>query len=140
MLYEVITISYDMIIEYALFPKDVQQQNEIILSLAKYLIENSMTYEETLPVTTTQPYTYLDGKESLIEKVLANLRLNKYATAQNVVDKLIEQYEISDEYTQDEKRIIAGIRYEMLANNFSINNRRITSYNVCYTKLLRILA
>ncbi len=116
-------ISYDMIIEYALFPKDVQQQNEIILSLAKYLIENSMTYEETLPVTTTQPYTYLDGKESLIEKVLANLRLNKYATAQNVVDKLIEQYEISDEYTQDEKRIIAGIRYEMLANNFSINNR-----------------
>ena len=71
----------------------------------------------------SKPYTYLEGKDSLISKLKKNLRLNAYATPENCMDKLIEMYEISDKYTDEEVRTLAGIRYEMLFTQFAVGNR-----------------
>ncbi len=58
------------------------------------------------------------------------INLNVYATAENCIDKLIDDYDISDKYTDEEIRIIAGIRYEMLLKNFSISNKFILAQDV----------
>ena len=57
------------------------------------------------------------------------INLNVYATAENCIDKLIDDYDISDN-TDEEIRIIAGIRYEMLLKNFSISNKFILAQDV----------
>ncbi len=111
---------YNIIIEYSFFPKDKQEQNRIILELAKLLEADGIRWLDSLPITREQPYSYTDDIESSdVKRVLSKLRLNDYATAENCIDKLVENYEISSEYTRDEQRIIAGIRYEMILADFS---------------------
>ncbi len=112
--------SYDIIIEYSFFPKDKQQQNEILLSLAKLLEKEGLVWLDSTPITREEPYAYTaDVESSDVTRILSKLRLNSYATAENCIDKLIESYEISSDYTRDEQRIIAGIRYEMILADFS---------------------
>jgi len=116
-------VSYNVIIEEAFFPNDNALQNEIILKTAKFLKEGNFPLVENIPISTEQPYTYLTDKDTLVSKLKTNLRLNKYATPQNCIDKLIEKYEIADTYTDEEVRIIAGVRYEMISTQFSVGNR-----------------
>ena len=49
--------------------------------------------------------------------------MNVYATADNCMDKLKEDYDIDDSYTPEEQRLLAGIRYEMQLRGFSLSNR-----------------
>lgn len=114
-------VAFNVIIEQAFFPKDVQEQNDVILRFAKLLQNEKIAWEETIPITKTQPYSFISGKDSTVTKVLEDLRLNKYATAQNCIDEIIKKYKIADKYTDEEKRIIAGIRYEMIFTQFSVN-------------------
>ena len=57
-----------------------------------------------------------------IAEMKKNLRLNQYATAENCLDKIRSDYGIGDEYSAEEQRILAGIRYEMLLRGFSMSN------------------
>ena len=116
-------VGFNVIIEAAFFPTDVQAQNEIILNTAKILKQNNFAWVENIPISAQAPYTFTEGKDDQIAKMKTNLRLNTYATPQNCMDKLIEQYKISDKYTPEEIRTIAGIRYEMLATQFSVSIR-----------------
>ncbi len=129
-------LSYDAIIEYALFPKDMQKQNELILKFTKLLKKENLKWEESLPVSKKKPYVFTkDGKvnfERKFSEVIEQLRLNKYATAENVIDSLIKKYEISDKYTDEEIRDIAGVRYEMGINLFSKNVRYTFIKNIPY--------
>ncbi len=112
--------SYNIIIEYSFFPKDKQEQNRIILETAKLLQSDGLTWLDSTPVTFTEPYEYTADQESSdVTRILNKLRLNSYATASNCIDKLIENYDIGEEYTAEEQRIIAGIRYEMILADFS---------------------
>ncbi len=112
-------VSYDVIIEYSFFPKDHESQNEIILGIAKLLQADGLEWIDETPITFTAPYEYTSEKESDINRILDKLRLNSYATAENCIDELIKDYDISDEYTDQEKRIIAGVRYQMILSDFS---------------------
>lgn len=118
-------VGFNVIVERAFLPDDLQKENEIILMTAKLLEKDGEEWIENIPITKTYPYEYLPDRERDINVMLDNdhLRLNVYATAENCVDELIRRYEISDEYTREEKRIIAGVRYEMLCRNFSLSNR-----------------
>lgn len=116
-------VTFDVIIEYALFSKDKQEQNKIILELASFLEKNGVKWEDNLPVTYTYPFEYTDQKEKMFNNVMKNLNVNVYATADNCVTALIDKYDISDSYTNEEKRIIAGIRYEMIYQGFSMSTR-----------------
>ncbi len=131
-------VEFDAIIEYALFPSDRQKQNEIILEFAKLLLKEGVAREENLPISTTKPYTYISGKDKAVSTALEKLRLNAYATPQNCIDKLQEMYEISDKYTDDEIRIIAGVRYEMIYTQFSKDNRFVIAKNIPKETVLKI--
>lgn len=118
-------VGFNVIVEKAFFPSDAAQQNDILLRVARLLEKDGLGWEESIPITRTQPYTYLEGREKDISVMLDDdhLRLAVYATAQDCIDELITKYKISDAYTEEEKRIIAGIRYEMLLRDFSVSNR-----------------
>lgn len=117
----------DIVIHYAFFPKDNQEGNKILLNVYRELAEKGHEVEDVFPVTKDFPYEYTQPDTEEITKLL---NLNVYATADNCVDKLISDYEISDDYSFEEQRIIAGMRYSMLAKDFSYSNDFILAKDV----------
>lgn len=119
--------STDIVLQKALFPEDYQEGNRILLEAYYALVECGYTFEESIPVSKTTPYTFTEENS---EEIISRLNLNVYATAENCIDKLISDYEIDKSYTDEEKRIIAGMRYEMLVKEFSYANDLILAENV----------
>ncbi len=92
--------------------------NDIILSLITLLDENSVEHKDRLPIEYTSPYNFIDGEST--EKLIKTLDLADYATAANCLTRLIERYELEN-YTLDQQRKIAGVRYSMEIEDFSIS-------------------
>ncbi|MBQ8826983.1 MAG: hypothetical protein IJ007_07815 [Oscillospiraceae bacterium] len=116
-------VGYNVILEKAFLPSDKQEMNRIIIEIAHILEEDGVEWIDTLPITDKKPYEFLEARESDIAKLRKNISVQPYATAENCIDEMIKQYEIDESYSQDEKRIIAGIRYEMVLHSFSLSNR-----------------
>lgn len=111
----------DIVLRSALFPEDNAEGNSILLKTYNELKSRGYTVELNIPVSQSAPYVFTgDDKEN--EKLRSDLSLNVYATAENCIDKLISDYKISDSYSEAEKRIIAGLRYELTLKDFSYNN------------------
>lgn len=109
----------DIVLQKAFFPEDLAEGNDVLINVYMALIGHSYKFKESLPITMTEPYEFT---EENVSRVRENLHLNVYATAENCIDKLISDYEISDDYSAREKRIIAGMRYAMIENEFSYSN------------------
>jgi len=131
-------VAFCVIIENAFFPPDNTKANEILNKTVKILKEYNYDYIESIPISFEKPYTFKENREDDIEKLKALINLNVYATAENCIDKLIDDYDISDKYTDEEIRIIAGIRYEMLLKNFSISNKFILAQDVSTDVITKI--
>lgn len=116
-------VGYNVILEKAFLPSDKQEMNRIINEIADILAQDGVEWIDTLPITAERPYRFLDSRESDIAKLRKNINVQPYATAENCIEEMIKQYEISESYTEDEKRVIAGIRYEMVLHSFSLSNR-----------------
>ncbi|HBB71762.1 MAG TPA: hypothetical protein DCZ71_04055 [Ruminococcus sp.] len=90
----------------------------------------------TVPAAATEPAPTEPATEAAaydeaaVNKMIELLKLNVYATADNCIDKLIADYSISDKYTPEEQRIIAGMRYEMLISDFSYSNPLVLAKDV----------
>ena len=117
----------DLVLQKAFFPDDNAQGNRILLDIYGALAEKGYRFKESIPITKEYPYEFTQEDNS---EIIGLLSLNVYATAQNCIDKLISDYEISDSYTENQKRIIAGMRYEMLLKEFSYSNDLILASNV----------
>ncbi len=116
-------VGFNVIIDDTYFPSDNKEANEILIQTVRILKEAKLEWNETLPVTDSAPYEYEKNRDSDVEKLKTLIGVNVYATAENCIDKLIDDYEISEtEYSAEEQRIIAGIRYEMKLRDFSLGN------------------
>ncbi|MDO5560003.1 MAG: penicillin-binding transpeptidase domain-containing protein [Oscillospiraceae bacterium] len=115
-------LGFSITIEKASFPGDDRQANEVILKIASFLTGEGYSYNDSLPITKTQPFDFIDNGEQDISSLKSSIGVNVYATAENCIDKLIDDYSINDSYTLEQKRIIAGIRYEMQQRDFSLEN------------------
>ena len=109
----------DLVLRMAFFPTDLQEGNKALLGIYRALEERGIKFKETIPISFNKPYVF---KSDDTEELISDLNLNIYATADNCIDKLISDYEISDKYTDEEKRIIAGMRYQMIDKDFSYSN------------------
>lgn len=125
----------DIVLQKAFFPEDLAEGNKILLDVYKELANARNVFEEVLPVSFEMPYVYT---EEDTERVTELLNLNVYATAENCVDKLISDYEIDESYTQEEKRIIAGLRYAMIAKDFSYNNDLLLARDVSQSTVIKL--
>ena len=115
-------VGYNVIIQAAFFPDDLNDGNEVLLKLSELLENDGVSWIESIPVTMEAPYEFLPDSDAAVEKLKKKIGVNVYATAENCIDKLKEDYQISDSYSEHEQRIIAGLRYEMEIRNFSIGN------------------
>ncbi|MBQ3162419.1 MAG: hypothetical protein IJC04_09880 [Oscillospiraceae bacterium] len=114
---------FNVVIEKAFFPSDKAEMNRIICGIAEILAEDGVEWIDTLPISMDRPYTYLEARESDIVKLRKNINVQHYATAEDCLVEMYKQYEIDDSYTEKQKRIIAGVRYEMIIRSFSLSNR-----------------
>ena len=113
-------VSYNVVINSSFFPDEKAEQNEVILRLAKLMEEDGLMWIDELPITREAPYEYTEDEDSQnVRRIFTKLRLNTYATPQNCIDALIKSYDISEDYAESEKRIIAGVRYQMILADFS---------------------
>ena len=106
----------DIVLQKAFFPQDLQEGNRILLELYRALEKHGYVFDEELPITRDTPYVFTKDD---VSEVVEDLNLNVYASAENCIDKLISDYKIADDYSDEEKRIIAGMRYQMIAKDFS---------------------
>ena len=100
-------------------------ENEVVYRILTVLLENGEEWNESLPITKTQPYRFVDGKETSIDSLKSRLKLGVYATVENCMNALYEQYEISDSYSEPMRRYIAGVRYEMSLKDFNYRNKYV---------------
>ena len=117
------SVGYNIIIEPDSFPKDNESGNEVLLQLLHLLADVDVTFEESFPISKKAPFTFTTDNQDTLDEIRTTLNLNLYATAENCMDRLIDEYEIADTYTEEEKRMIAGIRYEMQLRGFSMSNQ-----------------
>ena len=109
----------DLVLQMAFFPTDLQEGNKALLGIYRALAEHGYKFKETIPVSFSKPYIFT-SKDT--DELISDLNLNVYATAENCIDKLISDYEIDEKYSDEEKRIIAGMRYQMIDKDFSYSN------------------
>lgn len=107
---------------FVLFNAD--DPNGYLLQLAETCLENGIEYEETLPLSQTTPYMYtLDELSSTDQyyyrKFLLSRGWDADMTAENLAKKLKSAYHISDEYTEEQARLIMGLRYELDLPNYA---------------------
>lgn len=116
-------VGFNVVIEKAFFPSDKQEMNRIIRDIAAIMKQDGVEWTDTLPISFSEPYSFENDRDRDIAKLRKNISVQPYATAADCIDAMVTLYEIDPAYTSAEKRIIAGVRYEMYLRSFSLSNR-----------------
>ena len=97
-------------------------ENEVIYRILTILMKHGDEWNETLPITRTQPYQFEKDRDNAVDSLKSRMKLGVYATVENCMNALYENYKISDQYEEPMRRCIAGVRYEMELKGFNNNN------------------
>lgn len=131
-------VGFNVVIEKAFFPSDDDARNETILLTAEMLDDDNVEWIDNLPITTETPFKFDNDRDKDISKLREQINVQVYATAEECIDAMIEKYSIADKYSAKEKRIIAGIRYEMEIKDFSVSNRYIFAQDIPMHTVVRL--
>ncbi len=107
---------------------DRDNQNAVLLKLAKLLKVNGVSYFDTLPLSAAAPYSYTfapdneQEKKKVDEFLSSSKKAPKDPDAEGFMRWLKEKYSIDPALSEADQRIIAGIRYEMEQRDFSTYN------------------
>ena len=114
-----------------------QDLDTILQKIVELLRENGESWNDTLLIG--QPdaagnYTFTAEQgnskdQKALSTVKENLGLQQYATANDVMEKLVEDYGLSD-FSPEWQRVLGGIHYEMQLQAFSNVNNFIMAENV----------
>lgn len=129
---------FNVIIEKAFFPSENSEINRVIWGIAHILDRDGVEWIDNLPITAEKPYEYIEGQDSSIVRLRKNIGVQHYATATDCLDAMYNIYEIDDSYSEREKRVIAGIRYEMFSRSFSLSNRYIVAEDIPMDTVVRL--
>ena len=93
--------AYAVVFDYNYFPVGTseqarERQNAIILELIRLLQRQGEEWNDTLPITTAAPYTFLEERERSVAALKKTLRLAEYATADNCMAALIKTYRLEN--------------------------------------------
>ncbi|MDE7399840.1 MAG: hypothetical protein K2N06_09970 [Oscillospiraceae bacterium] len=113
-------------------------QNTIIYRVLTVLRKNGEKWNDSLPITKTQPYSFVSGKESEVAEMKQRLNVGSYATVDNCIFQLYKTYKIDDKYDEQMKRYIAGVRYEMDRMDFSARNEFVLASGISEGAVLEL--
>ena len=118
-------VGYDLVINQLMLTGDV---NELVMDLVEILQSCGEEWNDTMPISSPGEgghYTSTDGDDTSAQNRLAKLKdnigLQQYATADQVMAKLVERYKLED-YDPQWQRVLAGVRYQMQLEDFSASN------------------
>lgn len=129
---------FNAVIEKAFFPSDDKSVNRIILTVAEVLREENVEWEDALPITRTVPFEYEEERESEVAKLRTRIGVQVYGTAEECIAAMETLYGIDDDYTEEQKRVIAGVRYTMQLRDFSVSNRYTFAEDIPMAAVVRI--
>lgn len=102
-----------------------EERNRIILSLIRLFERNNAPWINEFPIylNIDGEYEYVPDSEYEIKKMLGEdmLDLNRYATAQDCMNQLIERYKLEG-YSKEDTVKIAAVCYQMKLNLFNSAN------------------
>lgn len=121
-------------IDASYFPKasQIDERNEIILSLIKLFESKAVEYNSTLPIELVgNNIVFTEDSKNDKNKLFAKdyLNLNRYATPQNVFDALCEYYSLENMAVADAIKV-ASVHFAMVKADFSKNNPFTIAENV----------
>jgi len=103
---------------------DKSTENDILLRLLDLLKAQGYERETVLPISSEAPYVFtFEGTDK--EKQQAEAKWKKKSnfksnmTAQDVIQYYADKYQFSKKYTEEQKRQLADVRYEMIIKQFS---------------------
>ena len=97
---------------FVLFNAD--DPNGLLLRLAETCRKNGIQYEDGLPLNDGAPYSYVEDKvDYTFKKYLLGREWDADMTAENLAKKLRKIYHIPDDYTEEQARLVMGLRYEL---------------------------
>ena len=107
---------YDLTINTdELFPNDDSvDSNAVILKLVNMIRDYGDDYIDDLPITKSPPFEFENVSEQDQARLDAYMKANKVkenASAVEILSSMRDRYEIDSNYTAEEARIIAGVRY-----------------------------
>ena len=117
----------DVVFNAAEFPEYSKQEerNKLIKSLIDLFETNNVEWNDDMPIVldANGNYQFAEDREKDIATMKSRdiLRLNKYATADDCMNELIERYKLEG-YSKSDARKIASVCYEMKINNFNSAN------------------
>ncbi len=105
--------TYSVILNsYVLF--NSEDPNGSLLELAETCKKNGIEYADSLPLSATTPYVYDEEKLGYTYKrFLLGREWDADMTAENLAKKLKSVYHIPEEYTEEQARMVMGLRYEL---------------------------
>ena len=96
---------------------DQPDPNTIILELAQAVKDSGNTYTDTLPITKEAPFEYVSDMTDLQKTRLdAYLKANDLPASTTAVELMAffrDAFNIDNNFTSEQMRIVAGIRYEV---------------------------
>jgi penicillin-binding protein 2 len=91
--------------------------NSVILELVKDVEDSGNTYTDTLPITKEAPFEYVSDMTDLQQtRLSAYLKANKLSESTSAVELMAffrNAFKIDDNYSSEQMRTIAGVRYEI---------------------------
>ncbi|MFI3169954.1 MAG: penicillin-binding transpeptidase domain-containing protein [Faecalibacterium sp.] len=110
--------------------------NSTLQEMCEILQASNETWEDPLLISAPDlfgNYTFTssgsDSDEASLASVKEALSLQQYATAENIMDALVDAYDLAS-YSLEWQRILAGIRYRMVQLEFSNSNNFTLSESV----------
>lgn len=109
-------VGFSVQVVYSDMPAD--KLNDILLSTVNVLKENGDTYVDSLPISNEDySFTYKSDDTRTAEKKAEEFK-EKYGIAlsadgKKTLKKLAKKYDVDNRYTDEEMRIIVGMRYEL---------------------------
>lgn len=94
--------------------------NKTIVSLSRLLQKHDTEWFDNLPITKVQPFTFTED-DAAVSKMKKTLGLAHYATVDNCIAKMIEDYEL-DGYDNNTLRTVMGVRYTLQISDYSVSN------------------
>ena len=126
---------FSLRIDYAYWSKETQ--NETILELASLVQNDGKQVVDELPISQTAPFTYIGEEDDKARKTLVeyakkdkNKVLVATADAPTMLANLRTKYGVSESYTDEQARVIVGVRYQMVQTSFSLFTSYIFAHDI----------